>query len=905
MAVSLSATLEAQQASGARRPNLLLTARARAFGFHRLSWRRRWKDNNADVPHAACVASDGSLIRARNVAGDIVIQRISDPTAVGAAWTTWTTGFATTATGRGIALAAHPTNGEVLLVYSRVNTLYYRLSSDDGASWGSETSILTEASAPSWLALAYRESTGNVCLFLSIGADVRRLRRTAGTWAASSTSSALTLDGVTGLAAVHGGSDFAVVITGTEDTTTHKKVWAAQMGDAGLPANVWSSLTTVTESDTDSGLTFHEPSLVYFAAVGAFATFSAREAGDVAVNRAWWTHTAAGATPTSTWLEPAPHAAEASNGLALAVNAAGDTAWATTPSHVWSAAVGETLSLDAFVVSARIGFTFDSSTAVFELDDASGTLTAELEALVANAADPVAPGALAPGHELVVAPGYTTSAGAEYGVSWRLQVDAVRTALSRDGRRLVTIEASGPWEAAGRWQAPQAWQSASGALTRAALFARIAARIGIPVTAGSVPHGPSSAWTAHTPSFAQVEGESGRVALRRLLAPIADWAAPDASGGGFAVRSSEDPRFEATMRRLAPDFWIRLHDQTGVQRVLEEMAGQHVSWEGTPDAGQDGPLVDQPTYAWNFAGSTEGVSDSNTYAWLTDEEGWSIVCFARADALPGAGVFARASLVYIGLQTGSSGDGLGMAILPTTGQLAANFPWVALDDLGAPGVEVGTWHLLVMTRDTTTTRGYVDGEATAATSSSTPQTPATNLGVGFEWDGSANTKHFDGQLSEVAIFKRALTPTEIDLLQEARDPAQWAFGSGAAHPLLTATPGASTSAVNWSRLVSADRYADAFDAEAVYRDGPRRRSLRVLDANSDAKAESLAAGSLERLFDDAEADATIPWHAGVQVGDVVRLEEGTATPSLWRVSALQLRYERGKRYDGLLKLAAL
>jgi hypothetical protein len=179
------------------------------------------------------------------------------------------------------------------------------------------------------------------------------------------------------------------------------------------------------------------------------------------------------------------------------------------------------------------------------------------------------------------------------------------------------------------------------------------------------------------------------------------------------------------------------------------------------------------------------------------------------------------------------------------------------------------------------------------------------LTIAFEYNGAANVLGFDGQLSEVAIFKRALTTSEIALLQEARDPAQWSFGSGAAHPLATATPGASTSAVNWSRLVSADRYADAFQAEALYRDGPRRRTLRVLDANSDVKAESLAAGSLERLFDDAEADATIPWHAGVQVGDVVRLDEGTSTPSLWRVAALQLRYERGRRYDALLQLSAL
>ena len=210
-----------------------MVASAQRFGFPTLEWRRLWKDSNSAMPTAACVAGDGSLIRVRNVSGTLSIQRITDPAAAAATWTTWTGSFATATSGSQIAVAANGT--EVLCIYRRTNTMYYRQSTDYGASFGVETTILTEAAAPSQLTLAFRASTGNVCGFWVVSNTIRRCRRTSGTWAATSTSSALSTATVTGLSAVHDGGDFALLAAGTETSTTHKRVWTVRMGDGNLP----------------------------------------------------------------------------------------------------------------------------------------------------------------------------------------------------------------------------------------------------------------------------------------------------------------------------------------------------------------------------------------------------------------------------------------------------------------------------------------------------------------------------------------------------------------------------------------------------------------------------------------------------------------------------------------------
>jgi hypothetical protein len=536
--ITLSGTLAAHQKGASRRPYLQLTAQNRRNGAHLLRWSRWYTGAETDSPHASAVAGDGSLLRARNDAGTLYTSRVAAP-ASGSTYSSWTSTQTGLVAGSGVALATR--SGEALLLYTKGTTLYFRTSADNGATWGAETVIVNEGSAIGAIALAFTGS--DACAFYVVGTSttLKRLRRTTGTWAGSGTnwSRSGSVASLTGVGATHDGSDFALLITGTEVTTLHKRAWAAQMGDLVLPINAWSTLASVAESDAASTSTFAGPFCV---ALGAeiHGSYAQKEAGNVAYNRAYETLPPAGGSPLDTWTEPAPHEAATAYGLALAYSAVGASTsiMATTPSGVWACTISQSSSLDARVISCKVRLTATTSRCTVELDNADGLLN--------NLPSATFPGALV-GGTLTVAPGYLSDAGgaAEYGVTWRFTVAAAAYALGRSGRRIVTLEAVGPWEQAARWHAPQAWQAAAGALTRAQLFARLAARAGgISTSSASAPHAPSSDWTAYSPTFVLAQGESAKSALARLLEPVTD--AASAETGSFVVTGTTNSSSEVT-----------------------------------------------------------------------------------------------------------------------------------------------------------------------------------------------------------------------------------------------------------------------------------------------------------------------------------------------------------------------
>jgi hypothetical protein len=334
------------------------------------------------------------------------------------------------------------------------------------------------------------------------------------------------------------------------------------MGDGNLPTNAWASLVSVAESDAASTSTFAGPGI---ASIGAeiHGAFAHREAGNVAYNRAFESHPPAGDPANSTWSEPQPHEASSSFGLALAYLASGaaNTVFATTPSGVWAATINQSSDLSARLVRASVRFEPFASRCRLELDDGDG-------GLLGDAAETA--GLLA-GGQVAVWPGYLSGAGAtaEYGVTWSFTVDAITHRLTRDRRRIIAVEASGPWEQVAHWQAPQAWQSAAGALNRGQLFARVAGRAGFPAYAGTGSRAPSAAWTSGSPSFALTQGEDGASVLRRLLAPVDDGIATDATSmtvvgldaGGSASNGyggSGQPLATLELRTAAPATnWVR------------------------------------------------------------------------------------------------------------------------------------------------------------------------------------------------------------------------------------------------------------------------------------------------------------------------------------------------------------
>ncbi|MCK9517631.1 MAG: hypothetical protein M0R74_01195 [Dehalococcoidia bacterium] len=499
--IPLTATLEEYAKRPQRTPALRAFAIAQRGNLALLQWSRLYSGTEPDSPHAATIAPDGSLLRARNASGTLAVSRVTNPGS-GSTFSTWTTLTTGLLNGSGLALATKP--GEILLAYTTGTALLVRTSTNNGASWSAPLTLTTEATNIGSIAAAFG-AAGNPCIFYTLGTSttLKRIRRTGTTWAASGTNwtRAASVASLTGLAATYLAADFQLVITGTEATTGHKRAWGAFMGDGGFPANSWSTLTPIAEADVSSTTAFAAPALAPLDGT-LRATILRKETGPVAHNRAMET-----ATPgfnvgaLGAWTEPAPHEAQSAYGLAITLAQA--HAWATTPNGVWRASLPVPHDLTAPLLSARYRIDPSGARCTVELDNASASLT---------------PGALTVGGTLSLLPGYPSGPGGaeEFGLGPTFIITRV-TYRTAQGRRVATVDALGARDLLDHWHAPQSWQTAPNTLTRLQLATRIAARAGFELTASNT--GPE--WNER-PSFALQLGESAESALARLSAVTAD-----------------------------------------------------------------------------------------------------------------------------------------------------------------------------------------------------------------------------------------------------------------------------------------------------------------------------------------------------------------------------------------------
>jgi hypothetical protein len=526
---SLSPALIAHQQGSQRRPVVQVRGLAQRFGVRVFRWERYYTGTEAGSPHAVTVADDGSLVRARNDVGTLYLSRVANP-GPGSSYSSWTN-LAAVTSGTGVALTSR--TGELLLAYVDNGglTLNVRSSTDDGATWSSATTVVTEGSAIGSVAVAFRPN-GDGCLFYTLGSSttLKRLRRTGGSWAASGTNWTWSGDvaSLAGLGACHDGGDFSLVITGTEATTLHPRAWGVRMGDGLLPSNAWSALTPIAEADSDSTTAFTAPAILGLEG-DIHATFVQRETGDVATDRVMHAHPAHLTDVNAAWSEPAPLEASGAEGVALA--AGPDAVWATSPSGVWRAATPAADVLSERLVSCAVDVRPQSASCRVTLDNADGALTG-----MPNAAFP----ATMAGGTIELSAGYFggEDGEAEFGGPQRFVIDRVRHSVLR-GKWVVVVEGSGAWEHAARWHATQAWQTAAGALARSQVFAHIAARAGIGHANGG--RAPSSDWSSGSPSFALLPGLSASAALSRLLAVVSDGVRADGDAFLLTGCADDDP----------------------------------------------------------------------------------------------------------------------------------------------------------------------------------------------------------------------------------------------------------------------------------------------------------------------------------------------------------------------------
>ncbi len=517
--LTLTSTLQAAIGHPRRKPAIAASVQPYRFNVPVLTASWLGANGSADTQLSLAVkATDRTklvAVRSNGTALDF-----STPYPSGA----WTN-LDTISAGQGFQLAYDPTAAVFAVAYGDGTALKFRTSAD-GLTWSAATTIVTEASNIGAVALAFDDS-GDACVFYVIGTSttLNRIRRTAGTWAASGTnwSRSSSVANLTGLAA-YWRADYFLAVTGLAATSLAPTAWAVRMGDTFYAPNAWSTLHTITEADPASTLTFAYPSIVDFDGY-AFATFQRTEAGNVPSQTVQLAHSLSPG-PIGLWSEPRPVPwIDTTHGAALAHFDDG------TYNLTWIAGSAYGLVSQhppSYDISARI------LALSYRLTPGSLSLRLELDNHDGNARfHPSADFRIDVGRDVLVSLGYHTSAGAEYATFLRANIHRITDQIGPGSHRLI-IEASGPWEAMDRYRALAAWTAPAGT-TRGNTFQRVAALAGLEVSAASGGFAPSTAWTTDTPAFAIAAGEKGSTTLQRLLAVTPDFVRPAFGSGGLEI----------------------------------------------------------------------------------------------------------------------------------------------------------------------------------------------------------------------------------------------------------------------------------------------------------------------------------------------------------------------------------
>lgn len=196
-----------------------------------------------DVAHGAGCFAGGGLVRAYRESGSAVALQVIAAPSAGAAWTTWTS-LGGLGSGSRCAVDCRGTFGVVAV--DDGTAVKTRTSADSGGTWAGWTAAATAGTLGA-VACGQRPN-GDRAVFFADGATLKAARQTAGAWGGASASPAA-FGSLSGLAALHDGSDWVVVATGT-DGSGRAAVWTLRWGDGGaLAAGVWEAPRVLAAAD--------------------------------------------------------------------------------------------------------------------------------------------------------------------------------------------------------------------------------------------------------------------------------------------------------------------------------------------------------------------------------------------------------------------------------------------------------------------------------------------------------------------------------------------------------------------------------------------------------------------------------------------------------------------------------
>jgi hypothetical protein len=498
---TLSSTLLAAQRSPSSVPCPKIEVLDRVAGITRLAWTRLYTGSEVDNFHAAAMPGDGSLIRLRvDGSNNLYRQRVTSP-GPGSDYATWTSWGVTA---YAVALAAY---GSAVFAF-RVGLdgrLYRADSSDYGASWGAWTDMgdISGGSATR-LAACCKSATLAIILY-SQSNSVYRRRLSGGSWEAAAVWSN-SVASITGLAVRYQG-DWNVIVCGTETTSLKPHVWTCVYGDGYARAvGSWSPLAELTRAESGSNVSFAFPSLDLPDVFRAF--FVEAYTGSESYSRPYWTHSLATAEYTSNlWREPVPFNLASDYGLALTHS--GSYAWLTRPDGVWRASL----------IPASIELTSDVLLLTSDIREASGEISISLRNDDGryNTLGTGTYAAIKLGSEILFSPGYRTTAGIEVSSGQAYWITGWEY-LSLGPKSAFVLKAIDGWALLDQWKARRQYTWTSGSKSVFQILNWIHARAGLEFSSFS--H--SDALVNHQPAFTINPGESGKVAVQRLLAMVPD-----------------------------------------------------------------------------------------------------------------------------------------------------------------------------------------------------------------------------------------------------------------------------------------------------------------------------------------------------------------------------------------------
>src|SRR5437016_3630026 len=223
-------------------------------------------------------------------------------------------------------------------------------------------------------------------------------------------------------------------------------------------------------------------------------------------------------------------------------------------------------------------------------------------------------------------------------------------------------------------------------------------------------------------------------------------------------------------------FW-RLAETSGTTAADATGHGNVLTYSGGYTVGAAGSIVGDSSTAVQFNGST--ATANRTSSPVTSTTNWSVEAWVNPASINQAGV-----MLYNGKEDTADG-GYGFAISASTGLTTSGSELVgavngAAIDSGYAFTNANTWYDVVMTRDTSTIRFYVNGRITSKTSTTAPTAPSGrfSLGSGVNSSGSV-VQPFNGVIDDAAIYPIALSAGRIaDRYQEGSETigglGQWA-----------------------------------------------------------------------------------------------------------------------------------